>query len=261
MNKKIFKNIVLMEEMAIIITLIVISTYFMFHKIKENFVLENFKAEITELRREGNYYFRGDYKFDARKNIEHCQKIEKYSQNGNFVIKSSYWIVDNGKKTVTKDNEDYYIGNEFISINNVEKMYRNKEITDRNYNDKSIKDFTFISNLLTNSQPVNLKYEKEEEFNGKKCYVIFATGNDWNAYDEWIYVDKESFLPVGIKNRDGWICEIEFKISPTLSESSFEIPDLSTLTKREFDEKRRKTVYTAPDGTVTEVDGEYYWIY
>ena len=256
--KKLLKNICITVLLAIIISAIFFLSYYIIHKIKEKSVLENFKAKITDLRKEGNYYFKGDYKFEVKKNVEHFQKIEEYSQNGKLVTKLSYWIVTNGNNTYTKDIESYYIGDKVTSINNVEKLYWNSENTDRIHN-KSIKDFTYISSLLEPSFPIDLKYEKEEKFNGKKCYVILATNQqEVNPNDEWIYIDKKTFLPIGIKNKEGWLCEIEFKINPTLSESSFEIPDLSTLTKREWDEERRKTIYTAPDGTVTEVEGQYY---
>ena len=248
MNKKIFKNIVLMEELAIIISLAFFITYFMFHKLKEKSVLEKFKAEITELRREGNYYFRGDYKFDARKNIEHCQKIEKYSQNGKLTIKSSYWIVDNGKKTITQDNEEYHIGGEATVIDNLDKIYWKRKSRESDYT-KSIKDFEYISKLLSSPDNVDLKYEKEDVFNGKKCYV--ATVQYSNTY-EWIYIDKKSFLPIGIKNKEGWLCEIEFKINPQIPDSEFEIQDLSSLTRRETDEKTGKYIYIKPDGIITE---------
>lgn len=257
--KKLLKNICITVFLAIIISTIFFLSYYAIHKIKEKSVLENFKAKITDLRKEGNYYFRGDYKFEIKKNVEHYQKIEKYSQDGKLVTKSSYWIVTNGNKTFTEDREEYYIGNNVTSINNVDKLYWNSENINRIYN-KSIKDFTYISDLLNPIfNTVDLKYKKEEKFNGKKCYVILATNQqEVTPNDEWIYVDKQTFLPIGIKNKEGWLCEIEFKINPTLSESSFEIPDLSTLTKREWDEERRKTIYTAPDGTVTEVEGQYY---
>lgn len=105
----------------------------MVYRIKEKSVLENFKAKITDLRKEGNYYFKGDYKFEIK-----------------------------GNRTYTQDIESYYIGDKITSIINVEKLYWNSENTDKNHN-KSIKDFTYISSLLDPIFPIDLKYKKRRK--------------------------------------------------------------------------------------------------
>lgn len=266
MSKKILKNIIITIMLAILFVAIALGVYTIYHRIAENEVLSKFTKNLNQIRIDGKY------RVSCVETIEldnfKIEIIYEDTHKNGFSIEKMIRRTTNseGVQNIEGDSLYYSDGVEEIYVDNIQKLYRVSPAYD-SYTLNSIPNFSQISTSINNgySSLRNYdvkawKFKRIEEFDGQKCFVLSNEDEE-----EWVYVSKETYLPIGIKNSK-YECKCKFEVNPEVSDSEVECPDLSEFSRVEYvreynsengDEITNVNIY-APDGTVKTIEDTNY---
>ena len=249
MNNKIFRKIVLLLILTLIFTIVFSIGYYFYHKYTEKRIVLEFKKNMIEIGRNGNYYFSCEDKITVS-GVEITEIYKQYGADGKYITENcKKKILRNGEINVEVDSISYSNGPQITYLNNIKKMYETFE-RKGDYYAKYIPRFYGIQATVKGEDTI-WEYVGTQEFNGQKCYVLYNELD--KLYPEWIYLDKQTYLPIGMRNKEGYIRICEFKLQPEINENDLVLPDLSDYSKVESDENNNQII-TAPDGTVTYIN-------
>lgn len=224
MKKKVFWIVILF-----IFILLAIAGYVIYKKWELVNARDNFISAIESYKSSNNYYM-----LVESKESNNTLKDELYSKDGKSIYYSYFYFPEFDEDGPT-DKIYYYDGiNTQVVIENEDE----KKVAYLKEEEKiSYKEFAMYSGFLSFVLKTNdtslyrIDNVTTGNFEGKDCYII-----EPNYYNEIIYIDKETYLPIGFSYY-GDIYTCEFKTN-VVKDSDFELPDVSdyTVVINEFEE-------------------------